>query len=78
KVIDIFWPNEKPYHERVIEQIKPQYETQEEMILRLITKHKENVEDITVGERYYNHQPDVLFRCIKQYVRLVIIVTFTY
>ncbi|WP_057510250.1 phage portal protein [Staphylococcus simulans] len=68
-MIDIFWPNEKPYHERVVEQIKPQYETQEEMILRLITKHKENVEDITVGERYYNHQPDVLFNAPKRNVK---------
>lgn len=56
----IYWPNEKPYHERVIEQIKPKLETQEEMILRLIRNHKENIDDITVGERYYNHRPDIL------------------
>ncbi|PTF49662.1 phage portal protein [Staphylococcus chromogenes] len=59
-MIVIFWPNEKPYHERVVEQIKPKYETQEEMIIRLINDHKPKIEDITVGERYYNHDPDVL------------------
>ncbi|MDM8326719.1 phage portal protein [Staphylococcus felis] len=59
-MIMIYWPNEKPYHERVIEQIKPKLETQEEMILRLIRNHKENIDDITVGERYYNHRPDIL------------------
>ncbi|WP_340285357.1 phage portal protein [Staphylococcus coagulans] len=59
-MIIIYWPNEKPYHERVIEQIKPKFETQEEMILRLITDHKKNIDDITTGERYYNHHPDIL------------------
>ena len=59
-MIFIYWPNEKPYHERVIEQIKPKFETQEEMILRLITDHKKTIDDITTGERYYNHHPDIL------------------
>ncbi len=59
-MIIIYWPNEKPYHERVIEQIKPKFETQEEMILRLITDHKKTIDDITIGERYYNHHPDIL------------------
>lgn len=59
-MIAIYWPNERPYHERVVDMIKPEYETQEQMILRLIRNHKENIDDITVGERYYNHHPDIL------------------
>lgn len=30
------------------------------MILRLITDHKKTIDDITIGERYYNHHPDIL------------------
>ncbi|MDU4964962.1 MAG: phage portal protein, partial [Staphylococcus warneri] len=59
-MISINWPWDKPYHEQVIEQIKPKYETQEEMILRLVREHKENIDNITMGERYYNHHPDIL------------------
>ncbi|WP_353420553.1 phage portal protein [Staphylococcus coagulans] len=59
-MVIIYWPNEKPYHERVVEQIKPKFESQEEMILRLITDHKKTIDDITIGERYYNHHPDIL------------------
>lgn len=65
-MIIIYWPNEKPYHERVIEQIKPKFETQEEMILRLITDHKKRIDDITVGERYYDHHPDILDLPVKR------------
>ncbi len=43
-----------------MEQIKPKFESQEEMILRLITDHKKTIDDITIGERYYNHHPDIL------------------
>ncbi|MEJ7542930.1 phage portal protein, partial [Staphylococcus intermedius] len=68
-MIAIYWPNEKPYHERVIEMIKPKHETQEEMILRLIQNHKENIENITVGERYYNHHPDILDLPFKRDVK---------
>ncbi|UXS43750.1 phage portal protein [Staphylococcus delphini] len=68
-MITIYWPNEKPYHERVIEMIKPKHETQEEMILRLIQNHKENIENITVGERYYNHHPDILDLPFKRDVK---------
>lgn len=56
----MFMPNEKPYHERVVEALAPQYETQEEMIIRLIEVHKQNIDDITVGQRYYNQRNDVL------------------
>ena len=59
-MISINWPWDKPYHEQVVEQIKPKYETQEEMILRLVREHKENIDNITMGERYYNHHPDIL------------------
>lgn len=59
-MINIFWPNEKPYGERVVEQIKPQYETQEEMIVRLINDHKQRIEDITTGQRYYDKKSDIL------------------
>lgn len=64
-MIIIYWPSEKPYHERVIEQVKPKYETQEEMILRLVRDHKKEIENIIVGERYYNHDPDVLHQAPK-------------
>lgn len=56
----MFMPNEKPYHERAVEALAPQYETQEEMIIRLIEAHKQNIDDITVGQRYYNQRNDVL------------------
>lgn len=59
-MIVIYWPNEKPYHERVVEKLAPKYETQEEMIIRLINDHKPKIEKIITGERYYNHDPDVL------------------
>ncbi|PNZ29898.1 phage portal protein [Staphylococcus rostri] len=59
-MIVIYWPNEKPYHERIVEKLAPKYETQEEMIIRLINDHKPKIEKITTGERYYNHDPDVL------------------
>lgn len=53
-------PNEKPYGERIVEELAPQYETQEEMINRLIEAHKQNIDDITVGQRYYDKKNDVL------------------
>lgn len=59
-MIIIYWPNEKPYHERVVEKLAPKYETQEEMIIRLINNHKPKIENIIMGERYYNHDPDIL------------------
>lgn len=59
-MINIFLPNEKPYGERIVESIKPRYESQEEMIVRLINDHKQNIEDITIGQRYYDKKNDVL------------------
>lgn len=53
-------PNETPYGERIVEAIKPQYETQEEMIVRLINDHKQNINDITIGQRYYDKKSDIL------------------
>lgn len=52
-MINIFWPNEKTYGERILESIKPKFETQEEMIIRLIKEHEKNIENIIVGENYY-------------------------
>lgn len=59
-MINIIWPNEKPYGERIVEAIKPKYETQEEMIVRLINDHKQNINDITIGQRYYDKKSDIL------------------
>ena len=59
-MINIFWPNEKPYGERIVEQVKPQYETQEQMIVRLINDHKQNINDIVEGQRYYDKDNDIM------------------
>ena len=53
-------PNEKPYGERIVEAIKPRFETQEELIIRLVNEHKSRIKDITTGQRYYDKQSDIL------------------
>ena len=52
-------PWDKPYGEEIVEQIQPKAETQEEMIVRLIRNHEQNVERISVGQRYYDKNNDI-------------------
>lgn len=52
-------PWDKPYGEEIVEQITPKAETQEEMIVRLIRNHEQNVERISVGQRYYDKNNDI-------------------
>jgi hypothetical protein len=37
-------PWDKPYGEEIVEKIQPKAETQEEMIVRLIRNHEQNVD----------------------------------
>ncbi|HHQ6759045.1 TPA: phage portal protein [Staphylococcus aureus] len=53
-------PWDKPYGEEVVEQLKPQFETQEEMIVRLIDDHRKQLDKITVGQRYYDKDNDIV------------------
>lgn len=43
-------PWDKPYGEEIVEQITPKVETQEEMIVRLIKNHEQDIERISVGK----------------------------
>lgn len=59
-------PWDKPYYEEITEQLAPKTETQEEMIVRLINAHEMNIETISVGERYYNKDTDILKQPFKR------------
>lgn len=61
----IRWPFEKTYGEEVVEQLKPKVETQEEMIVRLIRNHEQNIERISVGQRYYDKNNDIYAQASK-------------
>ncbi|MBM6506819.1 phage portal protein [Staphylococcus pasteuri] len=52
-------PWDKPYGEEIVEQITPKVETQEEMIVRLIKNHEQDIERISVGQRYYDKDNDI-------------------
>ncbi|MCD8846339.1 phage portal protein [Mammaliicoccus sciuri] len=58
-MINIIWPNEKPLGERLTDMVKPNYETQEEMIVRLIEEHEKNIERISIGQKYYENDSDI-------------------
>lgn len=52
-------PFTKPHGEVLTDSIKVEDETQEEMILRLITEHDRNIAIYQTGQRYYDGDPDI-------------------
>src|SRR5699024_9777666 len=52
-------PFSKPHGEILTDSIKVEDETQEEMILRLITEHDRNIAIYQTGQRYYDGDPDI-------------------
>lgn len=52
-------PFTTPHDEQLLASIKRVDETQEEMILRLITDNAPNIEIYATGQRYYDNAPDI-------------------
>ncbi|PNZ82467.1 SPP1 family phage portal protein [Staphylococcus microti] len=54
------YPAEPTETEKMLDFIKPKYETMPEYIDRLIREHTVDLDDLSLGEKYYNHHPDIL------------------
>lgn len=61
-MINIYLPDEKPYGERIMEELEMKNKVFEvEQLMKLINNHKTEIPLILTGQRYYDNEPDIIF-----------------
>lgn len=53
-------PFSTPHDEELLAGVKPDDESQEEMIIRLINQHGQSIKNYEVGQKYYDNHPDIV------------------
>ena len=59
-------PFTTPHDEVLLAGVKPEHETQEEMIIRLLTMHQHNVKIYETGQKYYDNKNDIKDRDVPK------------